>query len=174
MGEKQHMIGKKSLLGSVLVVMACLMISCTDNRMKNIYMEDGTHLRMNTADSYYIGFSQEVDDVILYPNKDYEMRIPYTIIDNDLAMKYISSIQFDESYNEKKYSALVDDGEYAYFYYCAPFVPKDGSEAEYKYWIYIKIPVEEENSFKYDMEIGEEIAINVLSDKLELYESSEK
>ena len=86
-----------------LFIVCCLIASCENNKMKYIDIEDGIILRMNTADSYYIGFSQEVDDVILYPNKDYEMRIPYTIIDNDLAIKYISSVQFNERYNERKY-----------------------------------------------------------------------
>ncbi len=170
MGEKQYMIGKKALLGSVLVVMACLMISCTDNRMKNIYMEDGTHLRMNTADSYYIGFSQEVDDVILYPNKDYEMRIPYTIIDDDTAKSYIDELPFSERDNEKRYSALVEQRDQLYFYYCAPFVTEDESQTEYQYWIYIEFPVENENSFKYNMEIQDDVARNTLSGNLDLYE----
>jgi len=155
----------------ILGAICLLGISCTDNRMKYYCTEEGTELKMNAIDNFYIEFSQKTDELIVYPNQDYEMIIPYTIIGNNLAMKYISSIQFDESYNEKKYSALVEEEEYTYFYYCAPFIPqKQNNEAEYHYWIFIKTQVENEDSFRYYLEIEDDVARNTLSDKLKLYE----
>lgn len=173
MGEKQHMIGKKALLGSVLVVMACLMISCTDNRGKNIYMSDGTHLRMKAADNFYIEFSQETNEIILYPNMEYEMRIPYAVIDDSAAEIYLDQISFCERYNEKRYSAFSEEGNNTYFYYCAPFESKATRSAEYTYWIYIEIQVENEDSFRRKMEITDDVAMNTLSGKLDLYEVDE-
>ena len=161
---------ERTTIISFLFIVCCLIASCENNKMKYIDIEDGIILRMNTADSYYIGFSQEVDDVILYPNKDYEMRIPYTIIDDDTAKSYIDELPFSERYNEKRYSALVEQRDQLYFYYCAPFVTEDESQTEYQYWIYIELPVENENSFKYNMEIQDDVARNTLSDKLDLYE----
>ncbi len=163
------MIGKKALLGSVLVVMACLMISCTDNRVKNIYMSDGTHLRMKAADNFYIEFSQETNELILYPNMEYEMRIPYAVIDDSAAEIYLDQISFCERYNEKRYSAFSEEGNNTYFYYCAPFESKATRSAEYTYWIYIEILVENEDNFRKRMEIIDDVAMNTLSGKLELY-----
>ena len=137
--------------------------------MKKVDLADGTHLRMNAADNFYIEFAQETDELVLYPWSK-QIRIPYTIIDDDTAKSYIDELPFSERYNEKRYSALVEQRDQLYFYYCAPFVTEDESQTEYQYWIYIEFPVENENSFKYNMEIQDDVARNTLSGKLDLYE----
>ena len=124
---------------------------------------------MNAADNFYIEFSQETNELILYPNMEYEMRIPYAVIDDSAAEIYLDQISFCERYNEKRYSAFSEEGNNTYFYYCAPFESKATRSAEYTYWIYIEILVENEDNFRKRMEIIDDVAMNTLSGKLELY-----
>ena len=118
---------KPYILVLILGTVCLFLISCTNNRMKKVDLADGTHLRMNAADNFSIEFVQETDELVLYPWSK-QIRIPYTIIDDDTAKSYIDELPFSERYNEKRYSALVEQRDQLYFYYCAPFVTEDDCE----------------------------------------------
>lgn len=162
---------KKTLLIFITMFLCCVCVACIKSEMKKYTMPDGTRLKMSTTDEFYIGFSEETDELILYQDTYEETKIAYTIIDNEVALQYLEKNPFVERGNEDKYSAFIEEREGTYFYYCAPFISENTTEkTEYHYWVYIKYFVENEDEFKRTIEIEDDISRNTISGNLDLYE----
>lgn len=162
---------RKKIVMLFLLLICCFLIACKNDGFRRYKMEDGTKLRMSSYQGYYMSFSLDSDEIIMYPYNLEEMKIAYTIIDNEEAMQYMDEIPFVERGNDDKYSAFIEEGECTYFCYCAPFISEDTTkETEYHYWVYIKYLVENEDAFKRTIEIEDDISRNTISGNLDLYE----
>lgn len=162
----------KRMFTTIILLISCMLVACEFSGQKRIEMPDGSKLRMSTYQADLLEFSQNSEELILYPSTYMEINVPYTIIENDTIESSINTISFKESSNSGRYSAIECINGKAVFYYCAPFIFEEekNREKEPKYWILVKITSDSEDEIKELLEIEDDLTENLIRINLDLYE----
>lgn len=164
----------KKLFTTIIIFICCILVACEFSGQKRIEMPDGSRLRMSTYQADLLEFSQNSEELILYPDTYMEIKVPYVIIETDTVERYMNTITFSESGNSGRYSALEIIDDEAVFYYCAPFISEgeNSDETDSKHWILVKVIGKDEEEIKELLDIGEDLEENLLRINLDLYEKT--